>query len=565
MDDTMGQQRNGRTRHESVNFAAGRWSIGKDAGGGAGQGVRQHTVQAHGIEVAPLLSKFVAVEKHLVTAYASGAPRQQTNRTPLSAHELSVTDVDAAGNNSGADRDGNLPRAVPQRVAVSFSQHTDGGLPSAPIVAGSHAQPPPVPVTAAGASPAAGVPVTAAGASPVPASSATDCGGPREDVGMAAWDEPDPVSKSGESCSVHSDALNAVFHQRFEFAPGALQLGGLYDSEQCYTYSGGECWVVTERSPARECATPDSSAPVLDDLGPPDVTPERHALLWQLRRAANLGRLSAPADSADDGAGDGDFGGGFGGSKFGGGGFSSGPWARRALDVAVDVANAAEWEAVSVLLHGDGMGDVVEAAGAELPSALVIYSPVTVGALDRHLTRCDAKALPAGLTALDALAPDKVDELLHSCALWTIAIVEDLKSLAQVALPHELKTTLGSLLLLAHVTLLPQSGLEDLVRESTTLGAPRRATATHCNTLQPILQQHSTHSVAVCCSVLQCVAVFVDESGRAASSRAAYIRYISHQFPNYFEHIFSDMYHTNFQIILSMFSVIYITPISKSF
>lgn len=262
---------------------------------------------------------------------------------------------------------------------------------------------------------------------------------------------------------MHSDALNAVFHQRFEFAPGALQLGGLYDSEQCYTYSGGECWVVHERSPALACVAPGHDTSPPDDIAPTDVAPERHALLWQLRRAANLGRLSAPADAPADSAGEEggnkDF---FSLYKFGGG-FSSGPWSRRALDVAVDIASAAEWEAVSVLLHGDGLSEVVDAAGAELPSALVMYSPVTAAALDMHVARSNAQAQAAGLTALHALAPDKVHQLLHSSAVWTIAIVEDVESLGQVALPHELKTTLGSLLLLAHVTLLPERALEETV------------------------------------------------------------------------------------------------------
>jgi len=39
----------------------------------------------------------------------------------------------------------------------------------------------------------------------------------------------------------------------------SARIGDAYDSEQCYTYEGDECWVVRERQPhAGPCGTPDT-------------------------------------------------------------------------------------------------------------------------------------------------------------------------------------------------------------------------------------------------------------------------------------------------------------------
>ena len=91
--------------------------------------------------------------------------------------------------------------------------------------------------------------------------------------------------------------------------------------------------------------------------------------------------------------------------------------------MVVDAVAAAEWESVSVLLHGNELGALVEDAAAQLPSPLVFYSAVTPAALDAHVARSEARAQAAALTALHALAPDKVQRLLHSAALWSAAIV----------------------------------------------------------------------------------------------------------------------------------------------
>ena len=45
--------------------------------------------------------------------------------------------------------------------------------------------------------------------------------------------------------------------------------GGGYDSEQCYTYVGSDCWVVRElQSSARPCRASDSESSPIDDNGP---------------------------------------------------------------------------------------------------------------------------------------------------------------------------------------------------------------------------------------------------------------------------------------------------------
>jgi hypothetical protein len=393
------------------------------------------------------------------------APRvQQTNRTPL-AHETATVaerqaSLGAQAANATAGSDGpRASRPPPPAESAAALPASPGAAPDGASPAQAQASSAPRPEHVAEA---------AAGSGHAHAQPA-GCGG-HGGAQMTPWDEPAETSTAGDACSVHSDALNAVFHQRFEFAPGALQIGGAYDSEHCYTYEGDECWVVRERQPhAGPCGTPDTDgAPPLDDAGAADAAPERHKLLWQLRRAAHLGRLSAPEEEGaeeDEEA----FGArgahgyyGVGASWKMGGSFVSGPWGRRALDVVVDAVAAAEWESVSVLLHGNELGALVEDAAAQLPSPLVFYSAVTPAALDAHVARSEARAQAAALTALHALAPDKVQRLLHSAALRCAAIVDDVPSLGPVSLPHEFKTTLGSVLLLSHLTVLPMQAVEEV-------------------------------------------------------------------------------------------------------
>ena len=274
-----------------------------------------------------------ATREEIATGSTAAARHQQTNRTPLTHAEEGLREPSAAslrvdGNSSTA---GSIegPRALESSASGSVSAHS--------AAKESDARPPPAPA--------------ASGAEHVAAPS-TDCGGERP---ITPWDEPEATSSAGEECSVHSDSLNAVFHQRFEFAPGTLKIGGGYDSEHCYAYAGNDCWVASEvtRSAAFPCVTPDSYTPPLPDDEPntaADALPGRDDLLWQLRRALNQGRVSAPDDAEggvrDDSEENGDFGASFGSFRFGGG-FPAGPWGRRALDVALDVAAAVEGEVMA--------------------------------------------------------------------------------------------------------------------------------------------------------------------------------------------------------------------------
>jgi hypothetical protein len=380
---------------------------------------------------------------------------QQTNRTPLALEASTVAERQASlANTTGSAEGARAARPPPAEPAAALPMWHGTAAADAP------AQP-------QASAPRREEPAAAAAGSGN-ARAAAGCGG-RGGAQMPPWDEPAATSEAGDACSVHSDTLNAAFHDRFEFAPDSLQIGGAYDSEQCYTYAGAECWVVRELQPhAGPCRTPDADgAPPPDDTGAAEAAPERHGLLWQLRRAAHLGRLSAPEDEGVEEEGGfsaraalGSLGGGASWKM--GGPMVSGPWGRRALDVAAEAIKAPGWESVSVLLHGDELGALVDAAAAELPSPLVFYSAVTPAALDAHVARSEARAQAPALTALHALAPDKVQLLLHSPALWTVAIVEDVRSLGLVSLPHEFKTTLGSVLLLSHMTLLPTLAVEQV-------------------------------------------------------------------------------------------------------
>ena len=275
-----------------------------------------------------------ASREEIAAGSTAAARHQQTNRTPLThAGEEGLREPSAASlrvdvNSSTA---GSIegPSALESSVSGSVSAHS--------AAKESDARPPPAPATL--------------GAEHVAAPS-TDCGGERP---ITPWDEPEATSTAGEECSVHSDSLNAVFHQRFEFAPGTLKIGGGYDSEYCYAYAGNDCWVAGEvsRAATSPCVTPDTDTPPLPDDEPnaaADALPGRDDLMWQLRRALNQGRVSAPDDAEggvrDDLGDNDDFGASFGSFRFGGG-FPAGPWGRRALDVALDVAAAVEGEVLA--------------------------------------------------------------------------------------------------------------------------------------------------------------------------------------------------------------------------
>jgi hypothetical protein len=338
-----------------------------------------------------------APRAEMIGAGSTAAARhQQTNRTPLThadepLREPPVADLHGMGNASANGIAGGV-----------FSDRAEKSAQGGPSRASGPVRPLPVSVT-----PASHAAADTAG-----------CGQIMEQHSpMTPWDEPEATSATGEACSLHSDSLNTVFRQRFEFPPGTLKVGGGYDSQHCYTYAGGDCWVASERSETSPCAAPSmgpSSILAVDDAFPAavDGAPGRHEVMWQLRRALNLGRISAPDDSDSGGSASADdsddFGGSFGSLRFAGGGFPSGPWGRRALDVAVDLAASAEWETLSILLHGDGLGEVAEDAARELPAALVMFSAATPAALDQFVARSEALAQRVGLAALDALAPEKV-------------------------------------------------------------------------------------------------------------------------------------------------------------
>ena len=369
-----------------------------DSRAGPGSAERQRNMQEHAVldddELLP--SNFGVLDKQQAAAATTTTKPQQTNRTPLAlpvrgAFIPEPPPVPAA-NLSVSDHQ-KLPPPVEEPVKMAQQQQKEQGL-AAPQ------KPEPVQEPAL---------VAPQNAPPMPTTAQvnTDCDGHAR---TTLWDD-DPThtqqatSPSGETCSVHSESLNAVFHQRFEFAPGSLQLGGHFDSEQCYTYVGRECWEIHERSPSLPCPTSILDKPALDDDSlPPDVLPARQPLLSMLRRATILGRLGAteiagPAQKSADTDNSAAFGGGGLAARFGVGGGASflqetagANWRRQALDVAVSVAEAAEWDAVSVLLHGDSLGDMVAAAAEELPSALVMYSAVTPAALDQHITRSETEA-----------------------------------------------------------------------------------------------------------------------------------------------------------------------------
>jgi hypothetical protein len=406
------------------------------------------------------VSRTAAAAVGLDGGATAAIPRgQQTNRTPLALETSTVAERQASlgaqdANTAGSAEGARAARPTAEPAAAMWHGTAAADPPALPPQAPAPRREEPV--------------AAAAGSGNARAGPAAGCGG-RGGAQMTPWDEPAATSEAGDACSVHSDALNAAFHDRFEYAPGSLQIGGAYDSEHCYTYAGAECWVVRELQPhAGPCRTPDADgAPPPDDTGAAEAAPERHGLLWQLRRAAHLGRLSAPEDEGAEEEGGliaraalGSLGGGASWKM--GGHMVSGPWGRRALDVAAEAIKASGWESVSVLLHGDELSALVDAAAAELPSPLVFYSAVTPAALDAHVARSEARAQAPALTALHALAPDKVQLLLHSPALWTLAIVEDVRSLGLVSLPHEFKTTLGSVLFLSHVTVLPMLAVEQV-------------------------------------------------------------------------------------------------------
>ena len=424
---------------------------------GPGDRQRDMHVSSQSFEFSPVHRKMDEVFAR------AGRTTTHTNRTPL-AHESSVASHQKSVNAGPADAlnasfsigdirvRGHLPRVTDQPM-LPLPQQLPASGQSAPTNPASH--------VASSQSPRWHV------------EGASGCGEMRGAV-LTSWDEPVAVSAAGEACSLFSVSLNAAFHQRFDFAPGEFQVGGAYDCEKCYVYAGHDCWVVHERSATLPCTrTTDLEAPLSDDSDLGEASVERHTLLWQLRRAVHLGRLSAPgapcahqAATADGGSDSfaSVFGSGFGrtGPFFSSFRDSSGPWGRRALDVASEVAVDNGWETVSVIMHGDELDQQIEDAVSELPMALVVYSAVTPAALDHHTDRLQSQAqmLPV-LSALRALAPQKLQALVRSPAVWTVAIVEDVRSLGDAALPHEMQATLGSLLLLSHVTLLPLGALEE--------------------------------------------------------------------------------------------------------
>lgn len=269
----------------------------------------------------------------------AAARHQHTNRTPLTHAEEALREPSSASLR-GADNSSADSSIKGQLEATAL-----GPVPAHSPATSSSPRPPPPPVRS-------GVDNVAA--------TAADCDGEAEKRPMTPWDEPEATSPSGEECSVHSDSLNAVFHQRFEYAPGTLKIGGGYDSENCYTYAGSDCWVASERLATSPCATPaiESSLLSVDETDAAEErVPGRDDLMWQLRRAINQGRISAPDESELEGGESDDkddFRGSLAGFHFfsSGGSFSSGPWGRRALDVALDIVSAAEWEVIVAGVHG---------------------------------------------------------------------------------------------------------------------------------------------------------------------------------------------------------------------
>lgn len=299
-----------------------------------------HEKLHHGLSAIQKDNEHAQPTRAEIAAGSTAASRHQhTNRTPLTHAEEALREPSSAslrgGDNSSADGsirgqlDSTALRPVPAHSAATASSP----------------RPPPAPVRS-------GVDNVAA--------TAADCDRDSEKRLMTPWDEPEATSPSGEECSVHSDSLNAVFHQRFEYAPGTLKIGGGYDSENCYTYTGSDCWVASERLATSLCATPavESSPLSADETDAfTERVPGRDDLMWQLRRAINQGRISAPDESELEGGESDDkddFRGGLAGFRFfsSGGGFSTGPWGRRALDVALDIASAAEWEVMVAWLRG---------------------------------------------------------------------------------------------------------------------------------------------------------------------------------------------------------------------
>jgi hypothetical protein len=100
---------------------------------------------------------------------------------------------------------------------------------------------------------------------------------------------------------------------------------------------------------------------------------------------------------------------------------------------------------------------------------------------------------------------EQVQQLVHSPALWSVAIVQDLGSLGRGALPHELKAALGAAFLLAHVTLVPERELEEAGEH---LGSDSSAKELVEQCILHV-DPHAKVRVTVCVCVCVCVCMYV--------------------------------------------------------